>query len=113
MGDPIEDDLVVIRADVEPLPPAVRKLLSGLGEHEAAGRVGAVEPPPGEIIEQRFIIKLRIVPSQRELEAVLAFCSAVTSPGRAADLVQDRRHIAQEGNLGRFRGARRYGRYQQ
>ncbi len=77
----------------------MRHLLRGLGEHQAAAGIGAIEAAAGEIVEQRFVVELRIVAAQRELESVLAFRRAVAGARRAAHLIQDRRDIAEKRNL--------------
>ncbi len=82
----------------------MRHFLGGLGEHEAAPRVGAIEPPAREIVEQGFVVELRIVAAQGELEAVLALGRAVTRSRGAAHLIEDGRYVAQERDFGRVGG---------
>ena len=107
LRDPVVDGFVVARAGLETHPAAVRRLLGGLGQHEAARRFGAVEAAAGEIVKQRFVVEARVIAAQRQLEPVLAFGRAVASAGRAAHLVEDGRNIAQEGDV---LGARSAGR---
>ena len=61
---------------------------------EPAARIGAVETASGEIIEQGFVIELRVVTAQRKLEPVLTFGRAVTGAGCTAGLIQNGRDIA-------------------
>ena len=74
----------------------MRDLLRRLGEHQAAAGIGAVEAAARQIVEQRFVIELRIVAAQRKLEAILSLGRAVTRTGRATRFVENRRDVAQE-----------------
>ncbi len=85
-------------------PPPCATSCVGLASIRLRPGSDAIEAASGKIVQQRLIIELGIVAAQRELESVLAFRRAVARARRAADLVQDRRHIAQEGHLiGRLR----------
>ena len=101
LRDPVIDGLVVLRVRFEAKTAAVRDLLRRFGEHQAARRLGAIEAAAGEIVEQRFVIELRIVAAQRELETVLPLGRAVAGARCAADFIEDRRDVAQEGRIGR------------
>ena len=81
-------------------------LLGGLGEQEAAAGIGAIEPAAGEVVEQRFVVELRVVAAEGKFEAVLAFGGAVAGAGGAAGLVEHGGDVAQErdGGLGRDGG---------
>ncbi len=104
LRDPVVNGLVISAADVEAQAAAMRHFLGWLSEHEAASRVGAIEPPAREIVEQGLVIELRIVAAQGELEAVLALGRAVTRSRGAAYLIEDGRYVAQECDLGRVGG---------
>jgi len=71
-------------------------------QHQAACRIGAIEPPAGQIVKQRFVIELRIVPPERELEPVLALCRAVAGARCTAHLVQHRLDVAYKADLRRL-----------
>ena len=107
LRNPVENGLIILRARLDAQPAPVRHFLGGLGEHQAAARIGPVEAASGKIVEQRLVVEFRVVTAQRELEAVLAFGRSVTGARRAADLVEDRRDIAQECDLFRPLGKRK------
>ena len=61
LGDPVIDRFVVVAADFETQSAAVWHLLSRLGEHQTARRIGTIEAAAGEIVEQGFVVELRVV----------------------------------------------------
>ena len=100
-GDPVEDQVVVARAVVEPQAALVRDLHRRLGEHQRARGLGAVEAAAGHVVEERLVVELRVVAAERELEAVLALGRAVAGARGAADLVHRGEDVADEGDGGR------------
>ena len=95
----MQQRVVVVRARLDAQPAAVRHLLRGLGEHQAACRIGAIEAAAGQIVEQRFVIELGIIPAKRELESVLPLRRAVAGSRSATYFVQHRLHIANKADL--------------
>ena len=79
----------------------MRDLLRRLGQHQAPAGIGAVEAAARQIVEQRFVIELRIVSAQGELEAVLSLGRAMTGAGRASGFVENRRDVAQKRHTAR------------
>src|SRR4029078_13583492 len=66
------------------------------GEHQALAGIGAVEAASRQVVEQRFVVELRIVSAQGELEAVLPLGGAMARPSRADDFVENRRDVTEE-----------------
>src|ERR1039457_2898284 len=80
---------VIAGANLESQAAAVRHLLRWLGQHQAARRVGTIETAAGQIVEESFVVELRVVAAKRELKAILALGCAVTCSGSAGCFVLD------------------------
>src|SRR5207247_979536 len=103
--DPVEDGFVIAGSDFESQSAAMRYLLGGLGKHQAAGRVGAVEAAAGEVVEERFVVKLGVVAAQREFETIFTLGGSVAGPRGAAHFVQYGRDVAEKSDFGWLRCA--------
>ena len=93
LRNPVEDRLVIVGILRKSLAAAVRDFLRRFCEHQALAGIGAVEAPARQVVEQRFVIELRIVSAQRKLEAVLSLRRTVTGAGRASGFVENRRDV--------------------
>ena len=93
-GDPLVQQLVVPRVFVEEEPAHVRHTLGRLQQHQRLAGVGPVEPPSGQLVDQRVVIEAGVVAAKRQLETGLAVLRAVTGPRVAARLAHDGRHFA-------------------
>ena len=96
LGDPFFGELVVTRLFIEEESPFVRHPLSRLEQHQTLSRHRAIEPPSGDVIDQRRVIVKRVVTAQRELESRLPLLRTVTRSRVATDLTRDRNDLANE-----------------
>ena len=97
VGDPLEEGVVVGGVRLQPQAAPMGHLLGGLGQHQAAGRIGAIEAAARHVVEERLVVEAGIVAPQRELEAVLPLGRAVADALGATHLVDDRQDVLQEG----------------
>ena len=96
VGDPRAQDVVILFAQLRPLPALVRHARRRLEQHQRVIRRRHVQPPPREIVLQRAHIENWIVAAQRKLEAELAVLRTVTRPRVAPQPRHHRVHIADE-----------------
>src|SRR5207244_5369838 len=85
-------------------PALVRDLRGGLEQNQALLRLQWTHSPGKQVPRQRKMIKVWVLPAQRELETAFAVLVSVTSPGATTRLGQHSHNIITEGHFCRKRG---------
>ena len=96
--NPLAQQLILLGARLDRLAAFVRHFARGLEQHQALIDRDSIETATGQIVHQRLIIEVRIIPAQRQFESVLAFGRAMTCSRIATGFADERLDVAHEAN---------------
>ena len=95
-GDPLCQHAVLARSGIDPQSTAVRNCTAGLGKDQTAARIARNNASALRLSSERVKVAVRVVASQRKLEALLARGGAVARAGVATGLGQHRLDVVTE-----------------
>ena len=98
LGDPADEQAVVIGTGLKPLAPTVWQLRRALGHQQTALGRGRKQTPRASFLDQMFVVLGRLEPEQRQPEAVLSGRLAVTATAVAAVLRKNGHDLVREVN---------------
>src|SRR5439155_4828682 len=94
--DPFQQRRVFERILLYALAAGVRSFERRLLQQQALLGLHYVDAPPARFLDHGIVIRIRIVPKQRELEPALAIQSAMTVAPVAAEFREDRCDVSGE-----------------
>src|SRR5262245_12228814 len=72
LGNPLSQELIFARARPDRLPAFVGHISGRFEKHQALVDVYPIETAAGKVVDQRVVVGIGIIPTERKLEPVFA-----------------------------------------